>query len=87
MFGFGFSEIITLVIVVIVLFNPKEMPRLLRKIGRIYSTIMKEVNGARKVLRQLDEGLQTISDKDIPIETGNKDNLQLTEGDKNDRNN
>lgn len=62
MFGFGFSEIVTIIIVVIVFLNPKDLPRIVRTIGRIYGKIIRQINGLKKTYGQFEEEVKSISD-------------------------
>lgn len=58
MFGFGITEIITLIIVIIVLINPRDLPGIVRKIGKIYGSIMKQINGVRKSFAKFEEEIK-----------------------------
>lgn len=62
MFGFGITEIITLIIVMIVLVNPRDLPVIVRKIGKIYGSLMKQINGARKSFANFEEEIKTAAD-------------------------
>lgn len=62
MFGFGITEIITVIIVIIVLVNPKDLPVIVRKIGKIYASIMKQMNAVRKDFHNFEEEVRTASD-------------------------
>lgn len=58
MFGLGLSEIITLIIVIIVVLNPKDLPIIVRKIGKTYAKIMQQVNQLKKSYKKFEEDLQ-----------------------------
>ncbi|MDC7235135.1 MAG: hypothetical protein PQJ58_18015 [Spirochaetales bacterium] len=62
MFGFGISEIITLLIVFIVLINPKDLPLLVRKIGKTYGAVMKQINTVRKSWQNYEEEIRKTAD-------------------------
>ncbi|MBI9104309.1 MAG: hypothetical protein JEY99_17960 [Spirochaetales bacterium] len=62
MFGLGLSEIITLIIVVIVFLNPKDLPFIIRKIGKIYGKIMRQINGLKKTFSDFEKEVNSISD-------------------------
>jgi len=64
MFGFGFSEVITLCIVVIVLLNPKDLPKIMHKLGKLYARIMREFNGARKTYHEFEKEISEINIED-----------------------
>jgi Sec-independent protein translocase protein TatA len=72
MFGFGFSEVVTICIVVVVLVNPKDLPLIMRKLGKLYGSLMKQINGARKTYREFEKELEYASDIDL----GGKANTQ-----------
>ena len=82
MFGLGVSEIITLAIVIIVLLNPKDLPIIVRKIGKIYGRIMRQINGIKKAFYDFEQELKTISDiqSSGKLITGKEKKDQTTEG-------
>lgn len=67
MFGFGITETITLVIVVLVLINPKDLPLIVRKIGTIYAKIMRQINILRKAYSNFENEVETVA-KEIEID-------------------
>lgn len=67
MFGFGFSEAITLCIVILVLVNPKDLPKIVRKLGNLYGSLMKQFNGAKKTYREFEKELEYCSDFDLDL--------------------
>lgn len=82
MFGLGFSEIITLAIVIIVLLNPKDLPIIVRKIGKIYGKIMRQINGIKKSFNDFEQELKSISDTQSSgkLLTGSEKNNKTIEG-------
>lgn len=58
MFGLGISEIITIVVVIIVVLNPKDLPIIVRKIGKTYAKIIQQVNQLKKAYKKFEEDLQ-----------------------------
>ncbi len=66
MFDFGISETITLVIVILVLINPKELPAIVRKIGQIYGQIMKQINAVKRTYSDFEKEVDTVA-KEIEI--------------------
>jgi Sec-independent protein translocase protein TatA len=64
MFGFGITEIITLLIVIIVLVNPRDIPALVRKMGRVYGSVMRQMNGIRKNFARFEEEIKTVASFD-----------------------
>jgi len=67
MFGLGLSEIITLAIVIIVVLNPRDLPIIVRKIGKTYAKIMQQVNQLKKSYKKFEEDLQIEELNDIEI--------------------
>lgn len=67
MFGLGFSELITLIIVAVILFSPKEFPRLVRLVGNVYGRIVRQIDRAKKVYSEFEDEVKhsTEIDKDI----------------------
>jgi Sec-independent protein translocase protein TatA len=59
MFGIGFSEIIILFLVVIVLVRPADLPKFLRAAGRLYGKAKKAyrelITVKDRILREIDE--------------------------------
>lgn len=62
MFGLGIAEIITVLIVILVLFNPKDLPAIVRTVGRVYGSVMKQLNGVRKTYGQFEKELKSLTD-------------------------
>ena len=62
MFGFGIPEIITVLIVAIVLINPRDLPVILRRIGKIYGRVMRQVNGMRKTYGAFENEVKSMTD-------------------------
>jgi Sec-independent protein translocase protein TatA len=67
MFGFGITETITLIIVILVLINPKDLPLIVRKIGTIYAKIMRQINILRKAYSNFENEVEAVT-KEIEIE-------------------
>ena len=67
MFGLGLSEIFTIIVVAIVILNPKDLPVLVRKIGKIYAVIMRQVNGLKKAYADFEEEVKIDDIADIDI--------------------
>ncbi|MGD1822742.1 MAG: Sec-independent protein translocase subunit TatA/TatB [Pleomorphochaeta sp.] len=65
MFGFGISEIFTLIIVIVLLLNPKDLPKIVRKLGKIYGNIMRQVNQVKKSYHKFEEDLKITEIKDF----------------------
>ena len=79
MFGFGLTEIITIVIIVLVLINPKDLPRIVRKLGTIYGKIMRQINILRKTYSDFEKEVDTVV-KDIEIKESKVSTKALTKG-------
>lgn len=58
MFSLGFSEICTILVVCIIVLNPSDLPLLMRKMGKIYATIMREVNHVKQSYKDFEEEIQ-----------------------------
>lgn len=54
MFGLGFWEIIIILLAVIVLINPKEMPEIARKLGRWYRKVRNVQEKVDKEVKELE---------------------------------
>lgn len=65
MFGLGISEIITLIIVFLVVVNPKDLPKIVRKIGNIYGKFTREINQIKKSYRQFEDDMKITEIKDF----------------------
>jgi sec-independent protein translocase protein TatB len=70
MFGLGFWEIIIILLAVIVLINPKEMPKIARKLGRWYRKVRniqekvgKEVKDFENEIRETKSGKEKNNDR------------------------
>lgn len=64
MFGIGFSEIVTILIVLLVIINPKDLPSIARKAGKIYAAIMKQINGIKRAFKNFSDELEMLSKSD-----------------------
>lgn len=62
MFGLGLTEIVTLIIVIIIFMNPKDLPLIVRKIGIIYGKIMRQINGIKKTFSDFEQEVRSISE-------------------------
>jgi Tat protein translocase TatB subunit len=58
MFGLGLSEIFTIFIVIIVVLNPKDLPIIVRKVGKTYAKIMQQLNQIKKSYQKFEEDLK-----------------------------
>ncbi|MGH4036469.1 MAG: hypothetical protein ACRQFF_01310 [Sphaerochaeta sp.] len=72
MFGLGLSEIFTVLVVAIVLLNPKDLPVIVRKIGKIYAKIMRQVNGIKRAYYEFEEEVKFDDDLDLKIQSFDK---------------
>ena len=63
MFGLGFSELVVLLVVVLLLFGPSRLPQLMESIG-------KSIQSLRKGLREPPEIDVTPRESDSPPESG-----------------
>ncbi len=58
MFALGLSEIFTIFIVIIVVLNPKDLPIIVRKVGKTYAKIMQQINQVKKSYQKFEEDLK-----------------------------
>ncbi len=58
MFALGLSEIFTIFIVIIVVLNPKDLPIIVRKVGKTYAKIMQQINQLKKSYQKFEEDLK-----------------------------
>ena len=62
MFGLGTSEIIIIAVAALILTNPKDLPVIVRKIGKMYGTVMRHINGVRKSYGQFENEVKSLTD-------------------------
>ncbi len=62
MFGLGSSEIIVVAVVALIIINPRDLPIIVRKAGKIYANVMKQLNGARKTYGQFEDEVKSFTD-------------------------
>ncbi|MGD1833146.1 MAG: Sec-independent protein translocase subunit TatA/TatB [Sphaerochaetaceae bacterium] len=79
MFGFGITETITLVIVILVLINPKDLPVIVRKLGNIYARIVRQINILKKSYSDFEQEVDTVA-KDLEIKDTRKRTVKRTKG-------
>ena len=58
MFGFGFAEIVVVLIVVLVLFRPEDLPKLLRRAGKISRQMRDMYHGATSTLADIGKEIE-----------------------------
>jgi sec-independent protein translocase protein TatB len=68
MFGFGFSEILTVVIVALVLINPKDLPKIMRKFGEFYGKMRDQLNGIKEQFNTFDRDVKYLTEIESPEE-------------------
>ena len=76
MFGLGFWEIFIIFIVLIIFLDPKEIPILLRKIGRFYGEIAALNKDVNKMFKDIESEVNetiTLDDEEKSIKKNNKD--------------
>lgn len=54
MFGLGFAEILAICLVALIVVRPKDLPQLLRKLGRIYREASRQLKAARRIVEGMD---------------------------------
>ena len=50
MFGLGFIEIVMIAVVALVFIRPKDIPRLLSKLGRMYGQATRQMSEVKKLM-------------------------------------
>lgn len=50
MFGMGLGEIVTVAVVLLILVRPREIPRLMRRLGRVYGQLMEQIDAVKSGL-------------------------------------
>lgn len=75
MFGIGTTELIVILFVAVILINPRELPKLMRKAGNIYARGMRQWNGFRKSMRELQREIDKYSriENEQPINSEKKE--------------
>jgi len=69
MFTLGYTEIVVIIIVIIIVIKPEDLPKFLRKIGRIYGEIKKSYNDVSKIK---DDFIKIAETEDIETEKNNE---------------
>jgi sec-independent protein translocase protein TatB len=65
MFKLGFSEICTIVVVMIIVLNPKDLPLIFRKIGKIYAIVMRNINHVKQSYKDFEDDIKITEFEDI----------------------
>jgi sec-independent protein translocase protein TatB len=72
MFGIGFSELVLIGIILIILIKPEDLPRFFRSVGKIYGRMKGAYNDVisakEKILKEIDDAV-TLEEKAV-INTG-----------------
>lgn len=59
MFGIGWAELLVIICVIILFIRPDDLPKLLRRLGRIYSRLRKTYNQILEMKHDIISGLET----------------------------
>ena len=54
MFGLGLIEIVAICLVALIFIRPKDLPALLRKIGRLYRNVTDQIDAAKRIVREIE---------------------------------
>ena len=57
MFGIGFVEIAAICIVALIFIRPRDLPRVIRKLGRLYRNVSEQLIKAKRVIKEMESGL------------------------------
>ncbi len=69
MFGLGFWEIVVIFVVLIIFIDPKEIPIMLRKLGRLYGEVLDFNKDVNKMLKDIETDVKeplSLDDLSIP---------------------
>ncbi len=69
MFGLGFWEIVVIFVVLIIFIDPKEIPVMLRKLGRLYGEVLDFNKDVNKMLKDIETDVKeplSLDDLSIP---------------------
>jgi len=81
MFGFGFSELLIIFLLIIILVKPEELPSLIRQIGKFYGTL-------KRISMQIRDELESFAPEEKNDVKTPKDTISYEKKEeKNDRNN
>ncbi len=58
MFGLGFWEIVVIFVVLIIFIDPKEIPIMLRKLGRLYGEVLDFNKDVNKMLKDIETDIK-----------------------------
>lgn len=58
MFGIGLSELIAIGVVIILLVNPKDLPRISRKAGALYASCIRQWNGFKRSIKEFEKEIE-----------------------------
>jgi Sec-independent protein translocase protein TatA len=90
MFGLGFIEIGAICIVALVFIRPKDLPRLLRKLGRLYRQALDQLSAVKRVVKDIEnEALrgEIIRDTDAGADEGSNEGADEGPDESNDEGN
>mgnify|MGYP000330179932 CR=1 FL=1 len=79
MFGFGLSELLVILIVIVALINPKELPSIIRKVGAIYGFCIKQLNGMKRAVKKIDEEIQEQAEQESSLEPSDENVEEATQ--------
>ena len=69
MFGLGFFEILIILLVVIIFINPKDLPKVFRRLGRLVRQLRdirdSSVQYMRKIEREIEEEERSSEEKEV----------------------
>ena len=57
MFGIGFFEFMAIALVALILIRPDDLPRVVRKIGKLYRQAADQLKAVKRVINDLEEEL------------------------------
>ena len=71
MFGLGFWEIVAIIVVVVVVVRPRDLPSFVRKLGRIYGRILDLHRLFTKTMRDAERQIRSEA-QEAPQESGSE---------------
>ena len=74
MFGLGFIEIAVICVITLILVRPRDIPRLLAKLGRLYGHASRQMGEVKRLMIDLEHDIRSAGDLDnTPLDGDSKE--------------